>query len=78
MSDVYLHETLSGCCEAFFEQWNVACVFEDICTLLVDVKPTGRPTNESSDQTTNHSAETSPCPSALWHPSEDYSMCTNR
>eukprot|EP00804_Cyclotella_cryptica_P030974 CCRYP_013565-RA/>CCRYP_013565-RA protein AED:0.06 eAED:0.06 QI:240/1/1/1/0.7/0.54/11/1844/717 len=77
MSDVYLHETLSGCCEAFFEEWNMACVFEDICSLPALEIPTTRPTIESTHQSTDHSAETITCQSALWHPSEDYSKCTN-
>ena len=64
---VYLHTTIDSCCNAFFEQWGKACIFEDVCTLPIGTKgPTARPTTEKL-----------PCKSAKWHPSEDLSTCTN-
>ena len=64
---VYLHTTIDSCCNAFFEQWGKACIFEDVCTLPIGSKgPTARPTTEKL-----------PCKSAKWHPSEDLSTCTN-
>ena len=64
--EVYLHTTIERCCNAFFEQWDKACIIEDVCTLPIGTKPTARPTTEKL-----------PCKSAKWHPSEDLSTCTN-
>ena len=64
MNEHYLHVSLSGCCQAFFEQWGKACVYEDICDV-----PTQRPTTQ---QPTNPK-----CNATVWHPSEDHSKCTN-
>ena len=64
--EVYLHTTIESCCNAFFEQWDKACIIEDVCTLPIGTKPTARPTTEKL-----------PCKSAKWHPSEDLSTCTN-
>jgi hypothetical protein len=83
MKEVYMHETISDCCEAFFEQWNNACVVEDVC----DSVPLNDAGNEPTDQlaeteskpTSKPSMAFSPkCDSALWHPNVDMTKCTNR
>ncbi|KAL7481441.1 hypothetical protein ACHAW6_007120 [Cyclotella cf. meneghiniana] len=79
MRDTYLHETLSGCCKLFFEAWGMECISEDICTLTNENPnvqltrlPTSRPTKSPSSVESKSS-----CYSASWHPSEDYSKCSN-
>lgn len=43
LSETYLHKSLSGCCESFFEAWGKECVFIDICT----TSPTKSPLTSS-------------------------------
>lgn len=85
MKEFYLHKSLSSCCEAFFESWGTACVYEDICTPLVE---TTEPTKGSVHQSTTVVPSTPKpfdpskpnpimCNSAPWHPSEDLTTCTN-
>jgi hypothetical protein len=51
-----------NCCQTFFVAWNVECTVEDVCELE---QSTGSP-------------DAAPCFTALWHPTENYSQCSNR
>ncbi|KAL3788580.1 hypothetical protein HJC23_005239 [Cyclotella cryptica] len=80
MRDTYLHTTLSGCCKLFFEAWGMECISEDICTMHADESPSVQLTHVPSSRPTNPPSSVelkSSCYSALWHPSEDYSKCSN-
>jgi hypothetical protein len=66
MDEFYLHKSLSSCCEAFFDGWGKACVFEDVCAM---------PDTTKTSTTATTSAK--PCNATKWHPSEDGSTCTN-
>lgn len=70
MDQFYLHKSLSSCCEAFFDGWGKACVFEDICTMpeLAETTTTSSSLSTATDK---------PCNATKWHPSADGSTCTN-
>eukprot|EP00956_Cyclotella_meneghiniana_P003035 scaffold3735_cov82-Cyclotella_meneghiniana.AAC.10 len=72
LKDTYLHVKLSDCCEAFFEAWNKDCVVEDVCT-----GETKTIESSTSTETTVVATENS-CGLNSWHPSSDFSSCSNR
>ena len=73
MKDAYLHEDLSGCCEAFFEVWGKECVVEDICQ-----SGNGMTTSTANNGVMVSTIEEVVGCEAKWHPTEAFDSCTNR
>lgn len=69
------------CCE---NSWNTdACLAAmppgACCTPPPTRRPSRFPTSKpSTSEPTPHPVEESACPAALWHPSDNFSKCTNR
>jgi hypothetical protein len=80
----YFHPSAKDCCALFFEAWNRDCIIENICDFVSPAqspKPTPNPVAPQPVTTTTTSTAmltaNSSCNSALWHPTENYSACTN-
>ncbi|KAL3788581.1 hypothetical protein HJC23_005240 [Cyclotella cryptica] len=87
MQEKYLFDSRERCCELFFFAQDKNCLVEDIClgtfssTHPLTKTPTSRPTD---DATKSGSSTTDPlstidgaCDSNTWHPSSDFTGCTN-
>lgn len=66
LKEAFLHDTADECCEVFFGSWGNDCIKVDVCEASL------------SDESPSSTEADTPCESALWHPSADYSKCVNR